>query len=39
MNGRWQRVPVEGLYPTPHIYEQMTAQIMATSLTSLSTTR
>ena len=21
---------VEGLYPTPHIYEQMTAQIMAT---------
>ena len=30
---------VEGLYPTPHIYEQMTAQIMATSLTCLSTTR
>ena len=30
---------VEGLYPTPHIYEQMTAQIMATSLTTLTTTR
>ena len=30
---------VEGLYPTPHIHEQMTAQIMATSTTTLSTTR
>ena len=30
---------VEVLYTTPHIYEQMTAQIMATSLTCLSTTR
>ena len=30
---------VEVLYTTPHIYEQMTAQIMATSLTRLSTTR
>ena len=34
---------VEGLYPTPHIYEQMTAYItayiMATSTTTLSTTR
>ena len=30
---------VEGLYPTPHIHEQMTACIMATSTTTLSTTR
>ena len=30
---------VEGLYPTPHIHEQMTAYIMATSTTTLSTTR
>ena len=30
---------VEGLYPTPHIHEQMTAHIMATSTTTLSTTR
>ena len=37
---RWTRPnSVEGLYPTPHIYEQMTAQIMATSTTCLSTTR
>ena len=28
---------VEGLYPTPHIHEQMTAYIMATSTTCLST--
>ena len=32
-------IHVEVLYTTPHIYEQMTAQIMATSLTCLSTTR
>ena len=38
--GIWfEAAAVEGLYPTPHIYEQMTAQIMATSLTTLSTTR
>ena len=30
---------VEELYPTPHIHEQMTAYIMATSTTTLSTTR
>ena len=30
---------VEGLYPTPHIHEQMTAYIMATSTATLSTTR
>ena len=30
---------VEGLYPTPHIHEQMTAHIMATSTATLSTTR
>ena len=30
---------VEVLYPTPHIHEQMTAYIMATSTTTLSTTR
>ena len=30
---------VEGLYPTPHIHEQMTAYIMATLTTTLSTTR
>ena len=29
---------VEGLYPTPHIHEQMTAYIMATSTATLSTT-
>ena len=32
-------IPVEGLYPTPHIHEQMTAYIMATSTATLSTTR
>ena len=30
---------VERLYPTPHIHEQMTAYIMATSTATLSTTR
>ena len=30
---------VEGLYPTLHIHEQMTAYIMATSTATLSTTR
>ena len=30
---------VEGLYPTPHVHEQMTAYIMATSTATLSTTR
>ena len=30
---------VEVLYPTPHIHEQMTAYNMATSTTTLSTTR
>ena len=30
---------VEGLYLTPHIHEQMTAHIMATSTATLSTTR
>ena len=38
---RQVRLPrcVEGLYPTPHIHEQMTAYIMATSTATLSTTR
>ena len=35
----WQAENVEGLYHTPHIHEQMTAYIMATSTTTLSTTR
>ena len=39
LNPRVSASTVEGLYPTPHIYEQMTAQIMATSTTTLSTTR
>ena len=30
---------VEGLYPTPHIHEQMTAYIMATATATLSTMR
>ena len=30
---------VEGLYPTPHIHEQMTAYIMATTTSTLSQTR
>ena len=30
---------VEGLYPTPHIHEQMTAYIMATTTATLSTMR
>ena len=30
---------VEELYPTPHIHEQMTAYIMATTTSSLSTMR
>ena len=30
---------VEGLYPTPHIHEQMTVYIMATTTATLSTTR
>ena len=30
---------VEGLYPTPHIHEQMTVYIMATSTATLSTMR
>ena len=30
---------VEELYPTPHIHEQMTAYIMATTTTTLSQTR
>ena len=36
--GNWQE-SVEVLCTTPHIYEQKTAQTMATSLTCLSTTR
>ena len=31
--------PVEELYPTPHIHEQMTAYIMATTTSTLSQTR
>ena len=30
---------VEELYPTPHIHEQMTAYIMATTTSTLSQTR
>ena len=30
---------VEGSYPTPHIHEQMTAYIMATTTSTLSQTR
>ena len=30
---------VEELYPTPHIHEQMTAHIMATTTSTLSQTR
>ena len=30
---------VEGLYPTPHIHEQMTVYIMATTTSTLSQTR
>ena len=36
---RLHQETVEGLYPTPHIHEQMTAHIMATSTATLSTTR
>ena len=31
--------PVEESYPTPHIHEQMTAYIMATTTSTLSQTR